>query len=286
MKPRFACSDFTFPLLSHDHSLDLIKMLGVKAVDIGLFEKRSHLWPSEEFKNITKNARKLARNLSNRGLKLADVFVQATGDAVTQAPNNPSKRCRNKLRKIILQTLEYAAQANCSHVTATPGVYFKEESKADSFARSCEELSWQCAQAQSMGITFSVEPGIGSIAPVPKQAMKLVKSVPGLTLTLDYTHFTSIGIPDAQIEPLIQHSSHFHARGACKGALQSSVKDNTIDYARIMKVMHRTGYRGYIELEYVWTEFENCTRVDNISETILLREVIQKACKKLSKSKK
>ncbi len=43
MKPKLACADFTFPLLPHANALDLIAMLGIKGVDIGLFEDRSHL---------------------------------------------------------------------------------------------------------------------------------------------------------------------------------------------------------------------------------------------------
>ena len=43
MKPKLACADFTFPLLPHAKVLDLIAMLGIKGVDIGLFEDRSHL---------------------------------------------------------------------------------------------------------------------------------------------------------------------------------------------------------------------------------------------------
>ena len=46
---RLACADFTFPLLSHEQSLDVISMLGFDGVDIGLFEGRSHLHPSREF---------------------------------------------------------------------------------------------------------------------------------------------------------------------------------------------------------------------------------------------
>ncbi len=39
MTPRLACADFTFPLLPHDKSLDLIAMLGFEGVDIGLFRR-------------------------------------------------------------------------------------------------------------------------------------------------------------------------------------------------------------------------------------------------------
>ena len=35
MKAKFACADFTFPLLSHAHALDLIANLGFQGVEIG-----------------------------------------------------------------------------------------------------------------------------------------------------------------------------------------------------------------------------------------------------------
>lgn len=52
MQLKLACADFSFPLLSHDGALDLIAMLGFDGVDIGLFEGRSHLWPSRVFKQL------------------------------------------------------------------------------------------------------------------------------------------------------------------------------------------------------------------------------------------
>ena len=98
---------------------------------------------------------------------------------------------------------------------------------------------------------------------------------PGLTLTLDYTHFTRIGIADEAIEPLVAHASHFHARAACKGRLQTSLKRNTIDYARVLRAMQASGYRGYVGVEYVWIDWEHCNEVDNLSETILMRDYLR-----------
>ncbi len=113
---------------------------------------------------------------------------------------------------------------------------------------------------------------MGSIAPRPRQALRLVESVPGLTLTLDYTHFTRCGLADRQIEPLVPHASHFHVRGARKGRLQAPLKDNTIDYDRVLQVLRGCGYRGYLGIEYVWIDWEHCNEVDNLSETILWRD--------------
>jgi len=62
MKYKLACADFTFPLLAHEKVLQLIAMLGFEGVDIGLFDGRSHLWPSREFADVGKSAGKLKAN--------------------------------------------------------------------------------------------------------------------------------------------------------------------------------------------------------------------------------
>jgi sugar phosphate isomerase/epimerase len=157
-----------------------------------------------------------------------------------------------------------------------PGVRFPDESFADSFGRACDELAWRCDRAAAQDLVFSVEAHTGSLVPKPKLALKLVHGTPGLTLTLDYTHFTRIGIADAEVEPLLVHASHFHVRGARKGRLQTSFGQNRIDYARVWQAMKSTNYRGYVGIEYVWTDWEHCNEVDNVSETIQFRDFFRK----------
>ena len=77
---RLACADFTFPLLTHEQSLDLIAMIGVEGVDIGLFEGRSHLAPSLELEDPIASGRALLNKVSDRGLQVADVFLQMDPD--------------------------------------------------------------------------------------------------------------------------------------------------------------------------------------------------------------
>jgi sugar phosphate isomerase/epimerase len=170
------------------------------------------------------------------------------------------------------RTVEFALECDCRHVSALPGVQFESESPADSLGRCSDELAWRCAEAAKQSVTFSVEAHVGSIIPSPAQAAQLVRDTPGLTLTLDYTHFTKLGVADAEIEPLVAHATHFHARGARPGRLQSSFKENVIDYGRVLQVMASTGYAGYVGVEYVWIDWEHCNEVDNLSETILFRD--------------
>ncbi len=263
MKLKLACADFTFPILPHHQALQLISMLGFKGVDIGLFEDRSHLQPSSEFANVSRSARNLKKKLDDQGLVAADLFLQLALDYESYAVNQPQPQRRRQAREAFLKALDYAAGCKGKHLSGLPGVFFKEESRRDSLARAAEELAWRVEKAREYRIVFAIEPHIGSFADTPARAAKLVQDVPGLTLTLDYGHHFPRGFREQEIESLIQYSSHFHARGTNKHSGSSSLADNTLDWKRIFAVMEKTGYRGWIELEYGGND---------LTETVRLRD--------------
>jgi sugar phosphate isomerase/epimerase len=275
MKIKLSCADFTFPLLKHEQSLDLIAMLGFKAVDIGLFERRSHLWPSREFVHVSRSAQLLRRKLSDRGLIAADVYLQTAPDFVPYAANHPDARRRRKARDWFQRTLEYAAACGAHHVSALPGARFDGETNADSFQRCCHEMSWRVESAAKVKIPFGIEAHVGSIVPRPADTMKLIRNVPGLTLTFDATHFAYAGYNGSQYEPLLSHASHVHCRGGRRRRLQCSFVDNQIDYKRMVKSLSRSSYKGYVCIEYVWIDWEHCNETDNLSETILFRDFLR-----------
>jgi len=275
MRYLYACADFTFPLLPHDKVLKLIQLLGFDGVDIGLFQDRSHIQPSMISGNAAMRGRQLKEKTGDAGIAVADVFLQCDVDFMPMAINHPDGNIRAETRRRFLETVEYANACGSGHVTCLPGVYF--ENDAGSLPRSHEELAWRMETAESAGLIFGVEPHLGSVADTPERAVRLVEKVPGLTFTLDYTHFVKIGLHDAEIDTLLPHASHFHARGAKPGALQTVFSENTIDYKRIIQKMKHTGYRGFIGIEYIWMEWENCNRSDNISESLMLMELMKEA---------
>jgi len=281
MDLKLAGADFTFPLLAHDKALALISLLELPGIDIGLFEDRSHLQPSQMFLDVNGNARELKSKMDDNNLVPADIFLQAAGDFVSMASNHPAPKVREKARAWYLDSLEFVQICDGGHTTGLPGVYYEEESTQMSYGRACEEMAWRCEKAKEAGIVFAIEPHIGSIVPDPESAAQLVADVPGLALTLDYTHFTKIGMPDERVEPLIAHATHFHARGAAEGFLQASYKNNTIDYGRVYDEMVRTKYPGYVGLEYIWIDWENCNEVDNVAEVIQLRDLFWEKAGKL-----
>ena len=267
MKLKLACADFTFPILPHDQALQVIAMLGLKGVDIGLMQDRTHLQPSTEFKSVGRSARRLKKRLDNHGLVAADIFLQLALDYESRAVNHPSVQRRRRAREAFEKALDYTAECRGRHLTALPGVHFQQESRQDSLTRAADELAWRVERAKEYRITFAIEPHVGSFADTPRRAERLVRDVPGLTLTLDYGHMYPRGYSEAQVEQLLQYSSHFHARGFSRRSGSTTLKNNTVDWKRILRVMDRTGYKGWIELEYGG---------NNVTDTVILRDYLRR----------
>ncbi len=89
------------------------------------------------------------------------------------------------------------------------------------------------------------------------------------------------GIADASIEPLTRCATHLHARCARRGRLQCSLKDNTINFARMLAALRANQFSGNIALEYVWVDWEHCNEVDVLSETTRLKQLLEEASSKL-----
>jgi sugar phosphate isomerase/epimerase len=276
-KLKFACADFTFPLLAHDKVLSLVAMLDFEGIDIGLFSNRSHLTAETEFQQINLKARSLKKQLEDRGLVATDVYLQLDLDLSMYAINHPEPSRREYARDNFLKLIDYAVELGADHISTLPGMYFKETNKIDSLKLAHEELHWRLEQVAGSGLVFGVEAHIGSPFASPGEAKALMEAVPGLTLTLDYTHFIRNGFSQEEVDPLLAYASHFHARGARKKQLQVSMTDNTIDYPKIVENLKKTDYYGWIGLEYIWINWEGCNQVDTLSETIRLKDIIKAA---------
>ncbi|MDR1596592.1 MAG: sugar phosphate isomerase/epimerase [Treponema sp.] len=277
MACNFSCTDFTFPLLSHGNALKLISMLGIGSVDIGFLQDRSHIQPSRVAADPLGEGKKLRKDLEREGLAAADVFLQSAADFSSLALNQIREGARKKAREDFLCALQFAEGCGSNHITCLPGVFFPEEAGDASLERARSELAWRVEQAAAHGIILGIEAHRGSIADTPARAKALVESVPGLTLTLDYSHFIRGGFSQAEITPLLAYARHFHARGSSPQMMQTPLKESSIDFVRVVKDMKAAGYRDVITLEYVYENWEDNFRVDTLSETILLKELIESA---------
>ncbi len=275
MKPKLACADFTFPLLSHDHVLDLIAMLGLEGVDIGLFPDRSHFHHEHFLGRAPAAAKELSAKVHDRGLEFADIFHQSGPDLEQLAENHPDPERRRRARDLFLHTLEFVTLCEAKHMMSLPGIHFESESHEDSLRRAADELAWRSEQARDAGVVYSVEPHMRSVASTPELALRMVEMAPGLTITLDYGHYVAQGFAASEIECLWPVASHFHARCAANNRLQASMAGNAIDWSRVVRVAGEAGYEGSFGLEYVIMDLDIVENVDTLSETIRLRDVLR-----------
>lgn len=276
---RFATADYSFPLLSWEKALRLANDLGMDGIDLSLFQDRSQIKPDEALANPSVAGAKARAAVEANGLVVADVFGIPGRDFVELCPNHPDAEVRRASREYFRRLVDFAAACGAAHMTSLPGILFDSEGFEGSFERCIEELGWRLETASGAGIVFAVEGHIGSIIADPKLAEHLVRSVPGLTLTLDLGHFIAQGYAQAEANQLIDCTSHVHARCASPGHLQAPLKANVIDFNDLVKRLAARNYPGWYAIEYVWVDWEHCNEVDNVSETILLRGVLEAAAR-------
>ncbi len=268
---KLACADDTFRLLRpHRAALALVAALGVEGVDVFLAGNRSIVRPEDVRSDVASAAARIRADVAGAGLRVSDVFVIPWTDLETMAPNHPDAEERARSRALFRDMLELAVRLESPGLTILPGIEWPGD--AGSFARAAEELAWRAEEARREGLRFSVEPHVGSVAPTPALARRLVEAAPGLEVTLDYSHFVRQGLGEQEADVLIPLTRHVHVRGASARRVQESIRDSTLDFERIVGALRDGGYNGYLTLEYVWLQWEHCHECDNLAESILLRD--------------
>ncbi len=274
---KFSCADFTFPVLDRSTSLRLIQLLGLSHVDVGMFARSSHFSPIELNASPRTYITQTLDDLNAAELGVSDVFVQIGADPSECSANDPSSIQREKNRDVFARALEFCVAVGCSHLTGLPGVLHSESSRDRNLGLAAEEAAMRVKACAEAGVSYAIEPHVGSFCASVESTRSFVRTVEGLTLTLDYGHFVMAGESSAQVHSLLGFASHVHVRGGATGRLQTSVKENAIDFPGMLAGLHSLGYGGFLALEYVWLDWNGCNRTDNISETILLREALKSA---------
>jgi sugar phosphate isomerase/epimerase len=278
---RLASADFSWPGLRPEFVLDLIKELGLEGVSMAFIDGYSARQPREVAAEAEAWGIRIARDLEHRNLDAADVFLIPSSDLAGMSVNHPDPAERASGEELFTAFLCFARAVGATGMTILPGMVFDGEIWDDALERAAEALRRRLDQAQVEGLRLSVEPHIvttrpylGSLIDTPAKVAELLDKVPGLELTLDYGHFNVQGIPDRDVEPLLESARHFHMRGGAPGLVQTRFEDNTIDFGRVLEVMKRVGYDGWVEIEYVHDSRPGCSSCDNIQEVQKFRDYV------------
>lgn len=126
------------------------------------------------------------------------------------------------------------------------------------------------AIAHEGSLPLQIEPHLDSVADTPDRARTLVDLVPGLQLTLDYSHFLAQGYTPDAIHPLLPLAGHVHARHAA-WTLQTPAAASELDFDDIYRRLRVCGYDGDLCLESPpgggWGAARNRSRSPTNSDT-------------------
>jgi sugar phosphate isomerase/epimerase len=269
---RLSCADYSFPLLSHEEACDVIRLLGFDAIDIGLWGGHTQIRPEVVRTDVAGWVERLGERVATRGLTVADVFLIPDPDYSVMAVNHPSDGERARGRELFEEMLGFAAALGADGITLVPGLDFDGEPHDRSLERAADELAARVALGRDAGVRVSVEPHIGSVTGTPSDTLRLLELTPGLEVTLDYSHFVMQGFAVEELDPLLARVRHTHARASKHERLQVGMKENQIDFERMIDALLAAGYDGGLATEYLWIDQARCNECDTLSETILMRD--------------
>jgi sugar phosphate isomerase/epimerase len=279
---RFSCADYSFPVLERFAALRLVKLLGFDHVDIGLFARSSHFSPAELRASPRAYTAQVLHHLHAADLQVSDLFVQIGVDPSECSANAPSAAVRDRTRDAFAHAIDFCVALGCDHLTGLPGVFHSAVSRDRDWELAVEEAARRVTDCARAGVRYAIEPHVDSICAEVGSTCAFLSAVEGLTSTLDYGHFVSAGETSGKVHTLLPSASHVHVRGGAIGKLQTSFEENAIDFTGMLTGLQRCGYRGFLALEYIWTNWKGCNRTDNVSETLLLRRALESAASQMT----
>ncbi len=305
---ELACHTWGFSDQPLEQAIQTIARLGFNAVDLG---SGAHLDIDAAAKNPKKEASRLRALLDRFHLNVTDLylllpalaspdegrrlyevklfqrlvpFVVALGaPGVTLspgiAPPEPETR-RLKAQRPETGDEEEAAedvpQNNALQPTAPPRAIEPEPPPKTPFDWAAESLRRIVEIAGETDLRVSIEPHLDSVAPTPEKALALSEAAPGLSITLDWAHFTTQGIVSREIEPLLPHVAHVQIRQAARGRLQTPFPEGGIDIQRMLTLLYQSGYRGALTVEYMTTfGWHGMAAVDIVREIGRTRDALR-----------
>lgn len=233
--PRTAASALAFSKLPLEEALERIARLGFPYVDLAVHEGWAHLNPSEVAQDVGGTLRRVRAALARTGV----VPVSLNVGLGTSDPDEEERRLvavAKLARELGVRTLTLP--------TARKGTPVEQE------VRRLQRLT-QALKPHDVQLT--IETHIGQVTEDPGAAAQIARSVPGLGLTLDPSHYYAGPAQGSGLEEVLPFVSHVHLRDAGSGweEIQLPVGRGRVEFARLFELLQRHGYTGDFVAEYI-----------------------------------
>jgi sugar phosphate isomerase/epimerase len=127
------------------------------------------------------------------------------------------------------------------------------------WARVVAEMAEACETAAKLDITLAVEMHSDTVTDTSKSTLALLRDVGAPNLKVNYQ--CSSGVPPEdpyrRLEAVLPHVANVHAQNYASVAANPETRpsrvaltDGTVDYRRLAAMLAKSGYGGYIEVEF------------------------------------
>ncbi|MCA8982749.1 MAG: TIM barrel protein [Planctomycetaceae bacterium] len=128
------------------------------------------------------------------------------------------------------------------------------------FNDETDRLKYLVNLATQDGIRLSLKTEVGRLTEDPHTAVELCRTVKGLGLTLDPSHYTLGPYRGQNYDMVFDFTTHVHFRDSTADQLQVPVGLGEIDYSRIISQLKRLDYRRAFSVDLISTEIPAETR--------------------------
>lgn len=247
MNSRLCGCSFIRQGFSASQGLALARRLGFINIDIGIGGGNAHFDPQAVGANPDPFAEIVLHEVDRLGVQLNECFLLNFGWPI----NSPDPGLRQKSNELFPGVCHFARSVGCRSVLVIPGPLHVDFGIEQSVEWSIGVLQEMVATALDYGLFLNFEPDVESFAKTPEVADELCQRIPGLGLTLDYSHFVCQGIDPSRIALLHRHVRHVHIRQAVPSRIATDFDKGIINYPGIFHQLESIGYSGLYCIEYL-----------------------------------
>lgn len=272
MTLEFSCHTWAFNDLTLPEALGTIARMGFRYVDIGSGANFNAARAAERPQAVASD---IKDDLAMFNLQLADLYLMLPRISLD---SEDKRQAEISLFKALMP---FARVLGTPGITLSPGLAHPAED-VEAQDRTIAALREMVKMGQDAGLRVSIEPHLDSMAPTPEAALKLMKDVPGLEITLDWAHMICQGARDKDVLALLPYVRHAQVRQAARRKLQTPFSKGSLNVDEVLAALADVNYEGVICVEYMKTVgWHGMAEVDSINESARLRDALRDARDKL-----
>ena len=200
-------------------------------------------------------------------------FLQELKEELKCTITQPDQDARDDNFEMLKSFVAFCNKIGCPGITISSGVKYEDQFEFEEiFQIAKTELLRMVDYAGERGVEIRPEPHKESVMGTLPTCLRMLEEVPGLRVSLDYSHFMPQGHSIEDVHALIPYAGHVHARQANRERLQVRYEEGILDFEAIIKALVAHGYKGNIALEYVCVNYRGCNDIDVVTESLKLRE--------------